>query len=154
MNFRVTFTTNNEKLMLIESLGRPGMDMLDAVREDYPEVNVLPAEKIEIGGGCLIRGYEETFYISEDLARKSSLFNTKTRVEVKVPVHFLSRFVLCNLNKYYDDVVISKGLKILDWHVLGRKVESRLNRVCTDNTFSKDALFEAWEKAGFPIDWS
>jgi hypothetical protein len=154
MNFTVRFITKNKKQMLIAALGRPGLDMLDAIREDYPELAEIKAGNINIYPECPIDGSGAEFKLAEDLARTSGLFKGRTFVEVQVPEHFFSRYVRCNINRHYEAFYVRDPFYIGSFRLRKAITKDVLSGASTNNTFDRDCLMKEWKEAGFPTDWS
>ncbi|RKZ07822.1 hypothetical protein DRQ25_10625 [Candidatus Fermentibacteria bacterium] len=153
MYFKLTFTTDNVDQMLIGALGRPGLDMLDAVREDYPDLAGLKARSIDIYAGCPINGHTVDFDITEEQARASGLFRGNTEIQVQVPEHFFSRYVRCDIGRRYDTYYIRDAIRIGPWCLRGARTEQVLSGASTENEFDKDCLMKEWGAAGFPTNW-
>ena len=55
---------------LVDSMGEPGLDMLDDVRENFPQYSNIPTDRIDINAACPINGSRFEMAISEDTGRE------------------------------------------------------------------------------------
>lgn len=134
-------------------MGNPGIDILDALREDYPILADLPASSFYIDPECPIHGEEDSFEISEDLARKSGLFAATTRAIVQVGEHSFSRYVKNRIRKNMATVTVAPAKKFLGIVIADSKVKEVVDSVYSDSFFDVKALLADWEKDGFPKKW-
>ncbi len=152
MNFNVTFSTNTSDESLVEKMGRPGLDLLDVVREENPETKTLPAHSFYINNGCPINGSDLCVELTEAQARASGHFNADTSVDVQVEEHAFSKYVINTLEKNYSESASELRICGINTGMFKEKTK-RLDHVRVDNKFDYDALRSDWAAAGHPLNW-
>ncbi len=153
MNFSVRFTTKNKVKALVDQLGQSGTDILDIIREENPELQNIRTAEITVDTACPMSGHEYCMHITEEYARKSGLFKGAIEREVTVPESFFSQFIIFDTKIKYDRHVKKKGIKILNVVLKKRKIEKKIYGSNSVYKYSKITIGEAWEKAGFPLEW-
>lgn len=162
MNFNVCFTTNNGELPLVEKLGKPGLDILDLIRETYPEIKNLPSSDISFNDHCPINGSIMYIKVDEGVARKSGHFKGKTDVAVVVPEASFSKFVDLEIEKHYsdnyEDTYVFPSLAnipFLQWAAFKtiKVTPDVLYRADVNYTYSSKTIIKQWIADGCPLDW-
>ncbi len=154
VEFRTPDTKEDERrLPLVEKLGRPGIDMLDLIREEDEELKDVTAKNIWADTSCPIDGSSKSFSIGEDAARKSKLFTGKTYVTVVVPEAFLSRFIKFKAEKFYGRKVVKQAYSLFGVQIGKDKTERIVDSVNTKYTYKIEEIVSAWEDSGFPLKW-
>ena len=138
--------STGKRTLLVEKIGSVGLDMLDVIRQDFPEIKDLKADDINISSDCPIDYTETEIYINEELARKSGLFAAKTTVSVQVPEYGLSKYLQTILD------TTTKKEEPSTWNKLFHKEEpvEIIYQAKIRTVFDKETLLKDWEKAEFP----
>jgi hypothetical protein len=155
MDFNIIFETADRSKNLVEFIGAPGLDILDQMREENPDIRRLPAYNIHIYNTCPIEGNRAYLKISEDKAREIGLFKGHTVVTVVVPEYSFSKFITWGRKDKFETVIVSKNFITLVWRgrEIGRKTEKRLTSVSFNQEISYNTVYDAWKAAGFPLVW-
>lgn len=153
MRFCVNFMTGESAKPLVASMGEPGLDMLDLVREKHPELKNIAAEEIEIYSGCPINGSTLNQTLTEEQARQTKLFNGRTTVDVHVQEHAFSKYVDSELSPKYTDEIVKFAPSLGGFQLGNHKTKKRLYGAAIMSTFDIESMLADWQAAGFPTNW-
>ena len=146
MKFYIVFKTEDKEKHLAEYIGKPGLDMLDILREAFPILNKVELDKISIDSTCPLSKFSRSILISEEEARICGHFRGNTEVTVTVPEFALSRFIKWHLEQSYNTEIKQH------FFIFTNKIKIPSYAYCTQGLDIK-ALFLAWQEAGFPLKW-
>ena len=155
MHFSVTFEAPEH---ILGDIGRPGIDLLDLIREQHPEARNLPAKDIGILLDCTLTGNrairsDYTIYITEEEARQTGLFSGCDNVKVLIPEGFLSTFIKTTCQQRYKNKKYTPELKILGITLIKEELILEEPYVNVKFNIDEQSIFEAWKEAGYPLDW-
>ena len=151
MDFKVVFKSRN-KSKLAETIGQPGIDILDLIREEKEEYKELSCNNINFDSRCPIGDDTYNLSISEDYARKTGLFHGRTEVVVLVDSNNFSKFVKIDIEEKFERDYIGKRLfNIIPWFGNDQVIE--LYRLDVDYKVDKELLCSDWKDAGYPLHW-
>jgi len=150
MDFKVVFRTKSGKLL--ESLGKPGLDILDLIRSEKEEYANVSAENINFDGSCPIHGDEVTVRLTEAQARISEYFKGKTTIVVTVPEESFYMFVDLSVQEYWASEYFPL-IKLFGTGLFGKNRNTHINLLSVEYKFDKETLISSWIKAGCPIEW-
>lgn len=150
MHFKVIFKTNTGKLL--ESLGKPGLDILDVIRLEKKEYANVAADDITFDESCPVNGDSLSVKLTEDQARASEYFKGKTTIKVTVPEESFYMFVDLNVREYWRSEYFPL-IKLFGTGFFGKTRDTHINSLSVEYKFDKEALISAWIDAGCPIEW-
>ena len=153
MEFRVYFTTNRKDKALMSKMGEPGIDMLDYIRETWPEIKDVESKRLNVGQTCPISGHLHSILITETLARNSGLFAGRTSVMVNVPEGAFDRFLNWHKNESYGTRQIKPAVMFCGFKLKKAVEEDYIYRVDIGTSVSEEEVLEAWADDGFPTRW-
>lgn len=161
MEFDVRFTTADGEKPLVEKLGQPGIDILDHIRETYPQIKNLASKDIRFYDQCPIDGSAITIRLTEEEARKSGLFKGRTTITVLVPEASFSRFVDISLEEYFaateDESYLFPmlaAIPFLRWVAFKRTNEAdELYRAEVKYQYKDTDIINKWIEDGCPLEW-
>lgn len=153
MEFYVNFTTGDKEEFLMSKMGEPGLDMLDFVRETWPEIQSVESSRFNIGQTCPISGHSHVIEVSEDFARKTGLFAGRTQVSIYVPSDSFNRFLNWYKKETYGTRRTKAPVRFLGLQLRAAQVEDYIYSVDVGTSVDNNEVLEAWAKAGFPKEW-
>lgn len=146
MQFIVQFYTQRGRLV-DEDLSAPGMDTVDDVREHIGRKISLEALDIT----CPYYDNAFNMEIPEESARKIAFFKGNTKLEVKVPKGYFSRYLMYKPNFDYD------RCSWFDWICgLRRKIFGSVPKkavVSVRTVIDQKQILKDWIAEGSPVEW-
>lgn len=152
MEFGVVFKTRKGE-PLVEKLGTPGLDILDIVISENPEIANLKIENIRINTSCPINGDQKYIEVPVVTARKSGHFAGKTQISVNVSAGFMSQFVTFDTRIGYHEY--NNRNWIVRCVMQGGPFKKNVPvSSSSDYKFDKEALLAHWAAKGYPMNLS
>lgn len=153
MEFKLIFFRQNGK-DIVEYIGEAGLDMVDLVREEKPEISHLPIDELYFNLSCPVNKDKVTIDIDEDFARKTNLFKGRTKVAVDVK-NFLTKYIELDIEVRYDVVRKYKRkffglLPSSDYDV----IKTGIRNASISYKFNYNQLLNDWYEAGCPLVWN
>ena len=146
MKFYIVFKTEDKEKHLAKYIGKPGLNMLDILREIFPILNKVKVDEIDVNSRCPLSTFSKNILISEEEARICGHFRDNTEVTVTVPEFALSKFIKWHLEQVYHTEVKKH------FFIFIKEIKIPYRSYCTQKLDVR-ALFLAWQEAGFPLKW-
>jgi hypothetical protein len=154
MNFSVRFTTDDKNKRLFDTIGAPGIDILDYIRKLYPQYDNITTDNIFIDTTCPVSKHQMSVTVSEKIARSTGMFKGTVQIPVVVPEYGLSRFLdFMDVDLKYHEILAQRSREVLGIKVRNAVYTKKITGVSFKSIVSDKLLINEWLDADCPIQW-